>query len=177
MNSAAGHSVVARAARLSAFARSARALIVLLALLGAVATTAQAATPRADFADVEDELMCDTCNVALHIAESPRADQLRDEIRDLIADGRTKPQIKAQLEDEYGPNILAEPDSSGLGFLAYVLPVAFAAALLALLALLLPRWRRRARQPAPAHGFAGPAAATDDEDQRRLDDDLARYDA
>ena len=32
--------------------------------------------------------MCDTCNVPLYIAESPRADQLRREIRALIAQGR-----------------------------------------------------------------------------------------
>ena len=165
----------------SAFGRSRRALLIAfsaLTLLAAIASPAPAATPRADFADVEDELMCDTCNVALHIAESARADQLRGEIRDLVAQGLTKPQIKAQLKDEYGPNILAEPDSSGLGFLAYTLPVAFAAALLALLAVLLPRWRRRSREPAAAAtDGAAPGTETSADDERRLDDDLARYNA
>ncbi len=154
-----------------------RALALTLALFAALTGVAFAAVPRADFADVEDEIMCDTCNVALYIAESPRADQLRGEIRDLIAQGMTKAQIKAQLKDEYGPNILAEPDSSGLGFLAYVLPVAFAAALLMLLAILLPRWRRRARVPTPADGVATATPPGSADDERRLDEELARYGA
>lgn len=149
-----------------------------LTLTGAAATSSFAATPRADFADVEDEIMCDTCNVALYIAESPRADQLRTQIRDLIAEGRTKQQIKAQLKAEYGPNILAEPDKDGLGILAYVLPVAFALGLLGLMAILLPRWRRRAADPALATGFEslGPAQRPSPDDEARLDDELARYD-
>ena len=61
-----------------------------LALLPAVAGAVQ---PRASFPDIEDEVMCDTCNVPLNIAESPRADQLRREIRAMIARGMTKPQI------------------------------------------------------------------------------------
>jgi cytochrome c-type biogenesis protein CcmH len=159
--------------------RRGRALTSLLAVLALAlsAAGAGAATPRADFADVEDEIMCDTCNVALHIAESPRADQLRDEIRDLIAAGRTKEQIKTQLADQYGPNILAEPDKDGLGILAYVLPLAFAAGLIALLAFLLPRWRRRAGEPAAAPEATAGGAVASDQDQRRLDDELARYGA
>jgi cytochrome c-type biogenesis protein CcmH/NrfF len=153
------------------------ALVAVLALLSLAAATASAATPRADFTDVEDEVMCDTCNVPLYIAESPRADQLREEIRDLIARGMTKAQIKDQLKAEYGPNILAEPDKSGLGVLAYVLPVAVAVALLALLAILLPRWRRRPPpdEPGDAGDLSGPPGS--EADRRRLEDELARYGA
>lgn len=155
------------------------AALLMLALAPAGgAATASAATPRADFADVEDEIMCDTCNVALHIAESPRADQLREEIRDLIADGLTKPQIKTRLKATYGANILAEPSKDGLGILAYLLPFAVAAALLTLLAVLLPRWRRRSAQPADGPpDTAAPGSGASDEDERRLDDELARYGA
>jgi cytochrome c-type biogenesis protein CcmH/NrfF len=152
-------------------------MVVALTLLSLAAVTAHGATPRADFADVEDEVMCDTCNVPLYIAESPRADQLREEIRDLIARGMTKAEIKDQLKAEYGPNILAEPDKSGLGVLAYVLPVAFALALLALLAILLPRWRRRTPpdEPGDPGDLSGPPGS--DADRRRLDEELARYGA
>jgi cytochrome c-type biogenesis protein CcmH/NrfF len=155
-----------------------RTLPAALMLLAFAAAPAHGATPRADFTDVEDEVMCDTCNVPLYIAESPRADQLRTEIRDLIARGLTKAQIKDQLKSEYGPNILAEPDRSGLGVLAYLLPVAVALALVALLAILLPRWRRRP----PTDGGSGDAdtpaePAGSEADRRRLDDELARYGA
>jgi cytochrome c-type biogenesis protein CcmH len=153
------------------------ALLAALALLALSAAPAHGATPRASFTDVEDEVMCDTCNVPLYIAESPRADQLRAEIRDLIAKGLTKKQIKAQLKSEYGPNILAEPDKSGLGVLAYVLPIAVAAALLALLAVLLPRWRRRRPPDDDAGGDEDLGPAGSEADERRLDEELARYGA
>ena len=151
----------------------ARLLALLLCLLAlAPAGSALAATPRASFPDIEDEVMCDTCNVPLYIAESPRADQLRREIRVLIARGETKAQVKATLKARYGPAILAMPEKSGFSLAAYLVPILVAAGLLALLLVLLPRWRRRAREPA----LAMPLDTLGDDDRRRLDDELARFD-
>jgi len=151
----------------------ARVLALLLCLLAlAPAGSALAAAPRASFPDIEDEVMCDTCNVPLYIAESPRADQLRREIRALIARGETKSQIKATLKARYGPAILALPEQSGFSLAAYLVPILVAFGLLALLMVLLPRWRRRAREPA----LAVPVQALDDGDKLRLDDELARFD-
>jgi len=150
-----------------------RVLVLVLCLLAlAPAQAALAATPRASFPDVEDEVMCDTCNVPLYIAESPRADQLRREIRALIARGETKPQIKATLKARYGPAILALPEKKGFSLAAYLVPILVAAGLLALLLFLLPRWRRRSREPAED----SPLVTIDDGDRRRLDDELARFD-
>ncbi len=149
-----------------------RALLVLCVLLAAFPAAALAAQPRAAFPDVEDEVMCDTCNVALYIAESPRADQLRREIRVLIAQGQTKEQIKDTLKDRYGPAILALPQNEGFSITAYLVPLLVGLGFLALLIVLLPRWRRRSREPA----LAVPAAALTDDDRRRLDDELARFD-
>jgi cytochrome c-type biogenesis protein CcmH/NrfF len=141
---------------------------VVLALPGA----ALAAAPRASFTDVEDEVMCDTCNVPLYIAESPRADQLRREIRALIARGETKGQIKDTLKTRYGAAILALPEGKGFSLAAYLVPVLVGLGLLGLLVVLLPRWRRRAREPA----LAAPLQPIDDDDRVRLDDELARFD-
>jgi cytochrome c-type biogenesis protein CcmH len=138
--------------------------------LAAAALALTAAAPQASLSDIEDEVMCDTCNVALNIAESPRATQQREEIRDLIAQGLTKEQILDTLEDRYGPAILALPQDEGFSLAAYVVPVVVAVALLALGALLLPRWRRRRTAPL---AVGGPALSADDE--RRLDEDLARF--
>jgi cytochrome c-type biogenesis protein CcmH/NrfF len=154
------------------------ALLTLLALApAALAPGALAApAPRASFNDIEDEVMCDTCNVPLNIADSPRADQERQVIRRLIARGLTKGQVKAELERQYGPNILASPHDSGFGLAAWWVPVAVVAAVLALLVALVPRWRRR--PPGGPSGDAVPAApALSAADARRLDEDLARYDA
>ncbi len=150
-----------------------RLLTLLLCLLALAPTgTAFGVTPRASFPDIEDEVMCDTCNVPLYIAESPRADQLRREIRALIARGETKAQIKATLKARYGPAILALPEKSGFSLAAYLVPILVAAGLLGLMIVLLPRWRRRSREPAPD----SPLVTIDDGDRLRLDDELSRFD-
>jgi cytochrome c-type biogenesis protein CcmH len=148
-----------------------RALLVALAAL----LLLTAAAPQVDLADIEDEVMCDTCNVALYIAESPRADQQREEIRDLIAQGLTKQQILDTLEERYGPAILAMPRRDGFSAAAYVVPVAVVAVLAAGLLLLVPRWRRRARGSAPVPAAAPPAEEPTPEEVRRLDEELARF--
>jgi cytochrome c-type biogenesis protein CcmH/NrfF len=155
-----------------------RAVVVLLALLAALApASALAAQPRASFNDVEDEVMCDTCNVPLNIAESPRADQERAEIRRLIAQGLTKKQILASLKSTYGPNILAKPQDSGFSLAVWWVPVLVVVAVVALVAVLLARWRRRPPDDDGDGGGAPPAELVlSAADARRLEEDLARYD-
>lgn len=140
----------------------------------AVTPAAWGATPRTTLNDVEDEVMCVACNVPLNIAEAPQADRERAEIRRLIAQGLTKEQIKQRLKAIYGPNVLALPESSGFNLAAYLVPVALVVAMLAIVATVAVRWRRRDGD-APARADA-PAAAPplDPADERRLDDDLAR---
>lgn len=151
-----------------------RALALVLLALAALALPglASAAEPRASFQDVEDEVMCDTCNVALYVAESPRADQLRREIRTLIAKGMTKDEIKDTLKERYGAAILALPDDEGFSITAYLVPLLAGLGIVALLVVLLPRWLRRSREPA----LAASDAALSDDDRRRLDAELARFD-
>jgi cytochrome c-type biogenesis protein CcmH/NrfF len=142
--------------------------------LALIAGPAVAATPRASLPDIEHEVMCVTCNVPLNVAESPQAYQEREFIRKLIAQGLTKQQIKDRLVAQYGPNVLALPQNKGFGLAAYLVPIAVGLGLVAILVLLLPRWRRRAARSAGAPAATGPSLSADD--QRRLDEDLARYD-
>ena len=152
------------------------AVLALLALLALAPATALGAQPRASFNDVEDEVMCDTCNVPLNIADSDRADQERTAIRRLIARGLTKQQILAELKRTYGPAILAKPQDSGFSLAVWWVPVAVVACLVALLATLLPRWRRRGRDRGEEEPARARAPALSAADERRLDEDLARYD-
>jgi len=150
---------------------------LLLAGLAALALTG-AGPPQASFNDIEDEVMCVTCNVPLNVAESPQADQQREQIRSLVADGLTKQQILDSLVAEYGDeNILAAPKAEGINILAYAVPLGIGVVLVAALALTLPRWRRRS--PATAFGAgtgtASAAPSLNTADARRLDEDLARY--
>ena len=151
----------------------------LLALLGAlvvalgVASPAMAVQPRASFNDLEDEVMCDVCGIPLNIAESPRAEQQRQELKQMIAQGLTKKQIKDRLVAQYGPSILATPQDHGFSLAAYIVPIAaFLAALIAL-AIAIPRWRRRR----PAAGEEDPEPGLSAADTRRLNEDMARFGA
>jgi len=151
-----------------------RRATLLLALLAALATSGAAlgAAPKASLIDIEDEVMCTTCNVALNIAEAPQADRQRAYIRGLIAKGLDKPQIKAALVQQYGEDVLALPESDGFGWTAYAIPFGLVALLLGGLALLLPSWRRRS-----AAGIGDERAERlTSADARRLDEDLVRYD-
>jgi cytochrome c-type biogenesis protein CcmH len=151
-----------------------RRLAALLALAAVLAPAGPAAAaPRASFNDVEDELMCDTCNVALDIAQSPRADQERRELRALIAQGLTKQQILDRFKAEYGPNVLAEPKGGGASVTVWAVPAAILAAAIVAIALALPRWRRRRAAPAAPDPEAAELSTAD---ARRLEQDLARYD-
>jgi cytochrome c-type biogenesis protein CcmH len=153
-----------------------RAAVLALLVLLALAPGALAAQPKASFNDVEDEVMCDTCNVPLNIADSDRAEQERQIIRKLIAQGLTKEQIKDRLKAQYGPGILAAPEDSGFSLAAWWVPVAVVLALLALIAALLPRWRRR-DPPGGDDGGGGDAGRElTASEARRLEQDLARYD-
>ena len=57
-----------------------------------------------------------------------------------------------------------------------MLPVAVALALVALVAFLLPRWRRRGAGPAVEEPADVPPPGSE-ADRKRLDDELARYGA
>jgi len=147
-----------------------RTTALLLALVAALLTPA-AAAQRPSLPDIENEVMCVSCEIPLNIAESAQADQQRNLIRTLIAQGASKKQIKAALVSEYGEDVLALPDDSGFGITAYAIPLALVALLAGGLFVLLPRWRRRT----PAGIAEQDAPGLSDAESSRLDSDLARY--
>lgn len=143
------------------------------ALLAAIALLAVAAPQHASLPTIERQVMCVTCKIPLNVAESEQADRERVLIRHLISEGRGEAQIKRVLVDEYGPAVLALPSAKGFDLAAYLVPAAVVLALVALLAVLLPGWRRRARQQRER---AGPPPRLSETDAARLDADLEQFD-
>jgi cytochrome c-type biogenesis protein CcmH len=143
-----------------------RALALLL-----LALALTAAAPRASLTDVEDEVMCLECGTALNVSNSQVADQEREFIAELIAQGKTKQQVKDALVAEYGPRVLAEPSGEGFQLTAWLVPVLAALGALALVAFTARRWRRA--RPA---GRDEAEPALDPDDERRLDAELAAFD-
>jgi cytochrome c-type biogenesis protein CcmH len=134
----------------------------------AAAPAGGSAEPQTDLADIEDEVMCPICGTALGLSEAPQADRQRAFIRELIAEGRTKDEIKDALVAEYGEEVLAVPESEGFDLAAWLVPgmaILFAAVAIG---VGLTRWRRT-REPEE------PAVAPSAEDEERLRKDLAGY--
>ena len=140
--------------------------IVLLALLFVPAAHASERHPT--LGELEGEVMCPGCETTLDQSSSPAAQQIKRVIATRIAAGDTKTQIKDRLVAEYGSAILAAPPHKGFGLVAWWLPVAGILAAAVAVGVGARRWAR-AREPAPA----GPPL--DAASERRLDDELRRY--
>ncbi|HEX3391961.1 MAG TPA: cytochrome c-type biogenesis protein CcmH [Solirubrobacteraceae bacterium] len=131
-----------------------------------------ALAPRASLPTIERQVMCVTCKIPLNVAESDQASRERVLIRRLIAEGHSEAQIKSTLVDEYGPAVLALPSAKGFDLAAYLVPAAVVLALIALLAVLLPGWRRRARAQRVPESEVHRLRASD---AARLQADLERF--
>ena len=141
--------------------RAGLALLVLLLFAGTAA-----AAGRPTVSDLEDEVVCPTCGTTLDMSTAPIADRMRAFIRARIAAGDSKGEIKDALVAQFGRNVLAEPPKSGFDLLAWLLPIAGLLSAAAIVGYATWRWSRR---PDEDEGL-------DPEDERRLDDALARYD-
>jgi cytochrome c-type biogenesis protein CcmH len=147
------------------------ALAAFAALPTVAAGPALAATPKTTLNDVEDEVMCPVCGVPLNIAEAPQAQDERALIRDLIAEGKSKDEVKQALIAEYGRAVLATPGDDGFAITNWLVPALVGLALAGAALVLLPRWRRR---PTEAPSADAPPELSPQE-QGRLDEDLARF--
>jgi cytochrome c-type biogenesis protein CcmH len=152
--------------------RAALALVLGALLAGVAGSTAATGASRPTLPTIERQVMCVTCKIPLNVAQSQQADRERAFIQGLIAEGRSEAQIKSALVSQYGPTVLGLPATHGFDLAAYLVPLAVVIALLALLAVLLPRWRRR---PRGDDDGPGPPQTLDEGDAARLDADLARF--
>jgi cytochrome c-type biogenesis protein CcmH len=156
---------------------AAAALACALALVLTLATAA-AAVAAALLPDIEDEVMCVQCGTPLNLSTAAVADDQRAFIRQLIAEGRSKEEIKAALVAEFGPSVLAMPPESGFALSAYLVPIVLAAFGLAGVVVAARRWRRRRGGGGPDDDE--PPAQEDPlpaEEARRLERELAAFDA
>ena len=146
--------------------------VAIAALLAFGAPAAAAPQPQTNIGEIEGEVMCPICGTLLELANSPQAQRERVFIAKLIAEGKTEAEIKDALVTEYGPEVLALPDSSGFDLSAYLVPAIAILVAAAALAFSVARWRREGRRSPPDASTTGPQG----EDAERLEADLGRYD-
>jgi cytochrome c-type biogenesis protein CcmH len=144
-------------------------------LLAALLAGALAAPPT--LSDLEDELVCPTCKTTLDLSNAPVADQMRAYIRGRIQEGATKEQIKAELVADYGPRVLAEPRKEGFDLLAWLLPIGGIVLGAAAVGVVAWRWSRgREPEESPSDPSSNGRVALGPELERRVDEELAKFD-
>ena len=141
-------------------------VIVVGCSLGIAPGTWAAQPPNA--ADLEAEIVCPVCQATLDQSNAPVARRMKLFIRERIAAGGTEKEIKDSLVAEFGPGVLATPPKSGFGLLAWLLPLVALVAGLITVGLLVRAWSRTRAPP-------DPGTPLDPELERRVDEELARF--
>ena len=108
-------------------------------------TASQAALVR----DIENNLIAPCCwNQPISEHPSEISDLMRSEVREMVAEGKSRDAILDYYVARYGERILAAPRASGINALAYIAP--FAALVLGGGGLFLFRGKKRVTAHAPA---------------------------
>jgi cytochrome c-type biogenesis protein CcmH len=142
---------------------------VALALL--VVAPASASEQHPTPAELESELVCPVCETTLDSSDAPVARLMKARIRERIAAGDTKSEIKAYFVDQFGDGVLAVPPRRGFDLVAWLLPLAGLGVGLVVVGALAWRWsRRRDDEVAGSEG-----EPLDPQLERRLDDALESF--
>ena len=130
---------------------SAAGLVVVLAAIAAAATLGlvavrghqQPAARPQQVQQIASGLHCPICK-DLSVADSPAplAQQMRQQIDEQLAAGRTPDEIRAGFVAAYGDSVLMSPPRHGIGSTAYYLPLIVVLGGALIVVLLLRRWRR-----------------------------------
>ena len=178
----------------TALAALATALTLVLTLADVPTATAQsggadaggntdAAPPPYDEAaaqDIDRMLMCPVCPAqTIDQTEVTLAQQMRAQVRELLAAGASREEVLTWFRERYGPSIVAEPPRSGINLIAWLVP---GAALVIAMAggILVLRAMRRA---SPSDGTAAAAIVSPSESETddlqpwldAVDRDLAQH--
>jgi cytochrome c-type biogenesis protein CcmH/NrfF len=151
---------------------------ILTSFLFALVLTAAPQDPQAleqEAKQIETMLIAPCCwsqQVSLH--QSAAVDEIKANIRRLLAENKTRQQILDAYVAEYGDRILAEPPARGFSAALYVLPWVFLAGSIGLVVTVVRRLRRSAPR-APSAAQRAPSAESEAEADR-LDEELRNLD-
>jgi cytochrome c-type biogenesis protein CcmH len=152
---------------------SRRVALAALAAALALAPAARASEQHPTLAEMETLVMCPVCKTTLDQSDSSVATQIEAFISRRIKAGDTRSEIEQRLVANFGPAILASPPRHGFDLLAWWLPIVAVVGGAAVLGVAVWHWSR-GREPEPALAAGAPL---DPELERRVDEELARFDA
>ncbi len=126
---------------------------------------------------IEAKLIAPCCWVqTVDLHQSDAAEQVKAQIRMLVAQGKGENEILDSFVAQYGEKILASPRVRGFNAVVYVLPLLVFLVAAGAVTVLLIRWRRR---PAPtaSSATAVPGSPVDEALRSRLEDELSHFDS
>ena len=145
----------------------------LLLLLLAFPSTVVAQSPD-EVNEIAKELYCPLCpGVRLDACDIPLCDQMREVIRQKLAAGETKEQIKAYFVEQYGSAVLGAPPRRGSALLVWVLPFAVLIVAGGWIYLLIQRWTRASADQGAEEATSKPLPT---EYLERLEQELWEFD-
>ena len=99
-------------------------LLLVLSALATATVFAQAPTPSDDDVNaIAKDLFCPVCeNTPLDVCPTQACREWREEIRTMLAEGKSEAEIKQHFVDYYGARVLSEPPRTGFNWLVYVIP-------------------------------------------------------
>ena len=145
--------------------------LALCALVAALLAGTATAAPSP--ADLESQLVCPVCGTTLDQSDAPIAQRMKRYIRQRLAAGASEKQIKAELVDQFGPAVLAEPPKSGFDLLAWLVPLGILAAGAVGVGLIAGGWSRRRS----GDDETATPPELDAELERRVDAELRRFES
>ena len=145
--------------------------LVALAVTALVLAAPALAGGRPSAAAIETKLVCPVCHETLDQSTAPVAQEMKEHIRARIAQGWTEKQILDEMVANFGPGVLSTPAKHDFDLLAWVLPIGGAMAGVVVLGFGARYWARPPSGPSPP-----PPPALDADIERRIDEELERFD-
>ena len=98
--------------------------------------------------EISGDVMSPFCpGRSLNDCPSSSATDLRNQISDMLSEGKTKEQVLSELYNKYGEQIRAMPKKQGFGLVGWLSPLAFVLLGLGILILWLKKHRPESVQP------------------------------
>jgi cytochrome c-type biogenesis protein CcmH len=153
--------------------RSSRSTIFIVLIL-LIYTVAGAATATLDGVANKLSCFCGTCpHLAVSQCTCSKADEIKAEIKQKIAQGMTEQQIINSFVAEYGQTVLSAPPKSGFNLSVWMIPfLAFVVGGIVLFAFLKNQQRPPEDQPPTGPSKMPDQGDADEEYRQRLKDEL-----
>lgn len=151
------------------------ALAVLLLQLGAHTIGAQSIDEQT--VAVAKQLKCPVCqNVPVAYSQSQLAEEMREVIREKVAQGESEEAIIQYFVDRYGEDVLLEPRREGFSLLLWVTSVGVLLFGAAVVGVVLWNWQQSRPEPASAAALAtdSPTSSTGKLEEI-FEEEFARY--